>query len=279
MGVDEALRCQLKTQQTTIPRNKHKSRNAGESIGLRVYSDLVACYGTYPVLYARPTLPCSIFLGHTRMRAFVTVGSTRFDALVQRALSDAVLDVLRRRGYSTIVVQCGDSDFDSDQFTQDGESWTRALEGGGAVEVWRFKASLDEEYRQADLVISHAGTSRCIAPTCFSRSFSGLIGSGTILDVLRLQKPLIVVPNSTLLDDHQQELASALAGLGHVRAATVPWVFLVLPPCACSESMLCRDLPQIIAALDPSTLIPFPKFDGSRFREILDEEMGFALGV
>lgn len=48
-----------------------------------------------------------------------------------------------------------------------------------------------------------------------------LAGSGTILDVLRLQKPLIVVPNPTLLDDHQQELASALAGLGHVKAATI----------------------------------------------------------
>ncbi|EKM55600.1 glycosyltransferase family 1 protein [Phanerochaete carnosa HHB-10118-sp] len=174
------------------------------------------------------------------MRAFVTVGSTRFDALVQRALSDAVLDVLRTAGYSTVIVQCGNSDFDTGSYTQNGESWTRALEGGGAIEVWRFKASLDEEYKQADLVISHAG-------------------SGTILDVLRLQKPLIVVPNSTLLDDHQQELATALAGLGHVWAATVP------------------SLPQTITTLDPSTLVPFPKFDGSRFRELLDEEMGFAL--
>ena len=91
------------------------------------------------------------------MRAFVTVGSTRFDALVQQALSDVVLDVLRERGYSTIVVQCGNSNFHSDQYTQDGESWTRTLEGGGSVEVWRFKASLGEEYKQADLVISHAG--------------------------------------------------------------------------------------------------------------------------
>ena len=34
-------------------------------------------------------------------------------------------------------------------------------------------------------------------------------------------------------------------------------------------------LSQAIETLDPSTIIPFPSFDGSRFREILDEEMGF----
>ena len=49
-------------------------------------------------------------------------------------------------------------------------------------------------------------------------------GAGTILDVLRLQKPLIVVPNTALMDNHQVELADALADLGHVKAATVPCV-------------------------------------------------------
>lgn len=93
------------------------------------------------------------------MRAFVTVGSTRFDALVQRTLSDAVVDILCVKGYSKIVVQCGNSDFDLARFAQQGDFWTRELGGGGVVEVWRFKPSLQEEYEQADLVISHAGTS------------------------------------------------------------------------------------------------------------------------
>jgi len=170
------------------------------------------------------------------MHAFVTVGSTRFDHLVQRALSDSVIDVLRSKGYSKIVVQCGNSQFDTGLYEQSGERWVR--KGDEDVEVWRFKPSLQEDYEQADLVISHAG-------------------SGTIIDVLRMRKPLIVIPNETLLDNHQKELASSLVHLGHLRASTVP------------------ELPQAIEELNPSDLVPFPAFNGSRFREMLDDEMGF----
>ncbi|TCD68889.1 N-acetylglucosaminyldiphosphodolichol N-acetylglucosaminyltransferase catalytic subunit alg13 [Steccherinum ochraceum] len=171
------------------------------------------------------------------MHVFVTVGSTRFDKLVQRALSDSVLDILRAKGYSKVVVQCGNSEFDREAFEQAGDTWIRRDEG--EVEVWRFKPSLQDDYKQADLVISHAG-------------------SGTILDVLRLRKPLIVIPNETLLDNHQQELASSLADLGHLRSSTV------------------SGLPDAIQSLEPSNFVPFPQFNGSRFREMLDEEMGFA---
>jgi len=37
------------------------------------------------------------------------------------------------------------------------------------------------------------------------------LGSGTILDALRTSVPIIVVPNSDLLDNHQVELAETLA--------------------------------------------------------------------
>ncbi|KAI0374964.1 glycosyltransferase family 1 protein [Pilatotrama ljubarskyi] len=172
------------------------------------------------------------------MHVFVTVGSTRFDALVQKILSPPVLDVLRARGYHSLDVQCGNSDFDTPQFQQrTGDHWQRT-DGSLELNVWRFKPSLKEDYERADLIISHAG-------------------SGTIIDVLRLGKPLIVVPNPTLLDNHQEELSDALVGLGHLRSSTV------------------ADLPHAIEKLDPTELVPFPQFDGSRFRELLDEEMGF----
>jgi beta-1,4-N-acetylglucosaminyltransferase len=49
-------------------------------------------------------------------------------------------------------------------------------------------------------------------------------GSGTILEVLRLNKQLIVVANETLLDNHQRELADALSTQGHLVSSTVRWV-------------------------------------------------------
>ncbi len=45
--------------------------------------------------------------------------------------------------------------------------------------------------------------------------------------------------------------------------------------CLTLSPMLCSDLPEAIEGLDKSTLVPFPQFDGSRFRELLDEEMGY----
>jgi len=51
--------------------------------------------------------------------------------------------------------------------------------------------------------------------------FPLLTGSGPIIDVLRLGKRLIAVPNPTLLDNHQEDLASALNTLGHLKASTI----------------------------------------------------------
>ena len=41
-------------------------------------------------------------------------------------------------------------------------------------------------------------------------------GSGSILDALRIEVPIIVVPNPDLLDNHQLELAEALAEQNYV---------------------------------------------------------------
>lgn len=100
-----------------------------------------------------------------RMHVFVTVGSTRFDSLVHGVLSEDIRDVLSAKGYNSLDVQCGNSDFDAAAYGLediDGQ-WQHATatdDGDGLeVAVWRFKPSLVEDYERAELVISHAGTS------------------------------------------------------------------------------------------------------------------------
>ena len=90
------------------------------------------------------------------MLAFVTVGSTRFDSLVQTVLSSPVLTSLHAKGYSCLTVQCGDSKFELTGSISDPRSWS-FQRNGVSVELWKFKPSLQEEYERADLVISHAG--------------------------------------------------------------------------------------------------------------------------
>jgi beta-1,4-N-acetylglucosaminyltransferase len=46
-------------------------------------------------------------------------------------------------------------------------------------------------------------------------------GAGTILDCLRLDIPTIVVPNTSLLDNHQDELARELERQGYVTRGSV----------------------------------------------------------
>ena len=90
------------------------------------------------------------------MEAFLTVGSTRFDALVDAALSKPVLSTLHSKGYTKLTVQCGNSSFDSaPSFSHDGEIFIESE--GISIGLWKFKPSLQENYEQADLVISHAG--------------------------------------------------------------------------------------------------------------------------
>jgi len=41
-------------------------------------------------------------------------------------------------------------------------------------------------------------------------------GTGTILDAMRLNCPLVVVPNPELMDNHQEELAETMASFEYL---------------------------------------------------------------
>lgn len=79
------------------------------------------------------------------MTAFVTVGSTKFDLLVESVLSIECLGALERRGYSTLIIQHGNSQPPS------------VPQSKVSIMVYKFKQSLAQDIMQADIVISHAG--------------------------------------------------------------------------------------------------------------------------
>ncbi|SCU77751.1 LAFA_0A03202g1_1 [Lachancea sp. 'fantastica'] len=73
----------------------------------------------------------------------------------------------------------------------------------GGVEIcgFAFTTAIQDLLRtHADVVVSHAGT-------------------GSILDALRLQKRLVVVANTGLMDNHQMQITDRLESRGHLVAA------------------------------------------------------------
>lgn len=61
------------------------------------------------------------------------------------------------------------------------------LANGLYVEIFKYAPNLEKHMRQAELIISHAG-------------------SGSLFEALRMGKPLIAVPNAILMHNHQAEL-------------------------------------------------------------------------
>ncbi|QSZ31769.1 hypothetical protein DSL72_001338 [Monilinia vaccinii-corymbosi] len=144
--------------------------------------------------------------------AFVTVGATAtFTELIEEVLAPHTLQILVKEGYTKLRVQAG----------PDADYWKNNIraekEPGLEIEVFDFdRNGLGHEMRQCKkggfygngdslegLVISHAG-------------------SGSILDALRIDVPLIVVPNTSLLDNHQAELADELEKQGYLTKASGP---------------------------------------------------------
>ena len=119
------------------------------------------------------------------MTLFVTVGSTRFDSLIDQILTDALAEQLVEFGFVKLTLQVGKSVYDPQRVEVLREEYN--LE----VEIYDYKSSITEDIEKSDVVIAHAG-------------------AGTSLEVLQTNKRLLIVVNDTLMDNHQQELADQL---------------------------------------------------------------------
>lgn len=161
---------------------------------------------------------------------FVTVGTTSFDALVKAVNAAEVRKELYKKGYTNIIVQMGRGTFVPTK---------SALEDGSpALDYFTFSSSIAENMKSASLVISHAG-------------------SGSIFETLRLGKPLIVVVNEDLMDNHQSELAEELADRKHL--------FCARP----------HSLYQTIRDMDLESLVPYQPGDAKPVAELIYRHLGF----
>ena len=157
---------------------------------------------------------------------FVTIGATAsFDSLIRACFHPNFLKALKKANYTDLLLQYGKNGQKMfEELNQHGDDlMTLGLRCQGF--------SLNPEGLQAEMmaakgavgaaegvVISHAGELNISGNILIMRSMDLIrtAGSGSILDALRIGVPLIVVPNSELLDNHQMELAEALEAQGYV---------------------------------------------------------------
>ncbi|KAM3366818.1 hypothetical protein ACQJBY_015877 [Aegilops geniculata] len=164
-----------------------------------------------------------------RRVVFVTVGTTCFDALVKVVDSEELKQALLQKGYTDLLIQMGRGTYKPSK-----ASGNSSLQ----VEHFTFSPSIADNIREASLVISHAG-------------------SGSIFETLRLGKPLIVVVNEDLMDNHQSELAEELAERNHL--------FCAHP----------QTLRETVEAMDLNTLQPYVPGEAKPVVALINRFLGF----
>lgn len=119
--------------------------------------------------------------------AFVTVGTTQFDLLIETIIHDSnvIRTLVDCLNIDRIILQTGNSQIPSYD--------NLPIE----IEHYKYKDSIENDIQQADLVISHAG-------------------AGTVLQTLEAHKPLLVVVNEKLMNNHQLEIAHAMEEQGYL---------------------------------------------------------------
>ncbi|MCJ1441151.1 MAG: N-acetylglucosaminyldiphosphodolichol N-acetylglucosaminyltransferase catalytic subunit alg13 [Stictis urceolatum] len=175
---------------------------------------------------------------------FLTVGATAsFSALILAVLNPRFFSALKQHGYTHLRIQSGKNSAATvsrgiqtlgcnPSIAQDLDgSWFEAQ--GIKVSCFPFKDSLRGEMvaaREGAVVdksdiskdSQHQKQAEAKLRTKLRNSsrLEGAVmshaGSGSILEALRVKAPLIVVPNETLLDNHQGELADELSRQGYV---------------------------------------------------------------
>jgi beta-1,4-N-acetylglucosaminyltransferase len=129
---------------------------------------------------------------------FVTVGSTKFTDLIQR------MDELAPSLGDEVVMQIGSGPY-----------------APRNCKFFRYAASLDRYYDQADVIVAHGGL-------------------GTIVEVLERVKRLVCVVNPTTMDLHQEHLLQIFAEKNYL--------------------LWCKGLDQLAAAIQQARNMQFARY-------------------
>ncbi|BFZ54276.1 N-acetylglucosaminyldiphosphodolichol N-acetylglucosaminyltransferase catalytic subunit alg13 [Savitreella phatthalungensis] len=198
---------------------------------------------------------------------FVTVGSTSFDDLVSSVLSRHVLDALVSQGYNRLTIQHGDTNLtlpasDLHEFIP--------------ISLIRYSHELPRFVSEGELIISHAGAGSVLdvltaGPVGELKAVYTALGADgkrvrdrsrepSTLGRLRRTRKLIIVPNNTLMDNHQVELARQLSKDGYCLT--------------CSIAELASTIQNELAEFRPRS---WPKTDGAALDLLVDEELAKVL--
>mmetsp|Transcript_17177 Transcript_17177/g.54939 ORF Transcript_17177/g.54939 Transcript_17177/m.54939 type:complete len:186 (+) Transcript_17177:1732-2289(+) len=168
---------------------------------------------------------------------FVTVGTTKFDALIMALDCDAFVEILSVMGYTSLLLQIGTGEYEPHNvFGREGEATKHRT--GVTLEYFRLRPSLAQLVESASLVISHAG-------------------AGSIFESLKARRALLVVVNDRLMDNHQSELAEHLSSLGHLACCNPGGVL------------------EAVGGLDAAALVPYDPGDAKEIAADVDRLMGF----
>jgi beta-1,4-N-acetylglucosaminyltransferase len=174
-----------------------------------------------------------------RRFALVTVGTTSFDALVRAVCSREAVQVLRDvHGVTGVMLQIGRGDFvpPGVEGPLEREEMRQIELHGMRFVLFRFRPTLADLLPKCSLVISHAG-------------------AGSIFESLGAGKPLMVVVNDALMENHQWEIADAMRDAKHCAAVSA------------------TDLVSGLRDFKPADLLPLPPADLGPVRAILAEEL------
>ncbi|CAK7214021.1 N-acetylglucosaminyldiphosphodolichol N-acetylglucosaminyltransferase catalytic subunit alg13 [Sporothrix bragantina] len=156
-------------------------------------------------------------------RCFVTVGATAsFIKLLREVLAPHFLDCLAARGFRELVVQTGpDHEWALEQVASMGELTSFLATAKDTEMPAKTDAKRESPRWPVIEVVSYTTDLPSLMLPCRGEARKRLpgamishAGSGSILDAVRCDVPLIVVANPDLLGNHQAELAEAVHDAG-----------------------------------------------------------------